>query len=258
MDRTDFSRALANLYATTPGQVLPNALWKTQRELEHLKTSMLRDNDIITHLEARDDTRLLVYWTRDRHCAPNLNGVEFALLHDDYLAYTNTDSFANQRYFRLTCDVQPLPSNLPSGFQFAPVNVHSECDDVVAFINACYESIRVDADTVTQWTHTSVYAPDLWFWIIDNSISEPAALGIAAQDRSIGELSLEWIQVIPTHRGQGLGKALVIELLHRGLAQASFATVAGEVAASTNPERFYRACGFTGDDVWSVLRRITD
>jgi GNAT superfamily N-acetyltransferase len=62
-------------------------------------------------------------------------------------------------------------------------------------------------------------------------------------------------QVLPTHRGRGLATALVLELLTRVQKRSAFTTVSGRVNNDTSPERLYRLCGFTGEDVWRVLRR---
>lgn len=62
-------------------------------------------------------------------------------------------------------------------------------------------------------------------------------------------------QVLPTHRGRGLATALVLELLTRVQKRSAFTTVSGRVNNDTSPEQLYRRCGFTGEDVWWVLRR---
>ncbi len=33
-----------------------------------------------------------------------------------------------------------------------------------------------------------------------------------------------------------------------------FATVSGKVTNKTKPEKLYRRCGFTGDDIWHILK----
>ena len=62
-------------------------------------------------------------------------------------------------------------------------------------------------------------------------------------------------QVLPTHLGRGLATALGLELLTRVQTRSSSTTVSGRVNNNTSPERLYRRCGFTGEDVWWVLRR---
>lgn len=82
-----------------------------------------------------------------------------------------------------------------------------------------------------------------------------AGTGIAEFDAQMGEGILEWIQVSPECRGRGIGTYLVAELLHRIAAKAEFATVSGQVRNPSEPEKLYRKCGFTGNDVWHVLRK---
>ena len=44
-------------------------------------------------------------------------------------------------------------------------------------------------------------------------------------------------------------------LLNRMAGRAAFATVSGQVNNITNPEGLYRRCGFTGSDVWHILKK---
>lgn len=106
-----------------------------------------------------------------------------------------------------------------------------------------------------SWTHHPVYTKRLWLWIVDAQRGRRVALGIAELDPDIPEAALEYIQVLPAHRRRGLGAALVNELLARAHSQVAFTTVSGELANPWNPAALYRHCGFTGDDVWWVLRR---
>lgn len=92
-------------------------------------------------------------------------------------------------------------------------------------------------------------------WLLDRRTEQPVGMGIAELDETIGEGSLEWIQVLPELRGSGLGSALVAALLHRLARLADFTTVAGRLDNVTPSIRLYRRCGFVGNDVWSVLRR---
>lgn len=91
--------------------------------------------------------------------------------------------------------------------------------------------------------------------IKDNQTGNIAATGIAELDREIGEGVLEWIQVSGNYRRCGLGSYIVFELLWRMKDKAGFATVSGQCHNPTNPEELYRKCGFTGSDVWHVLRK---
>jgi GNAT superfamily N-acetyltransferase len=60
---------------------------------------------------------------------------------------------------------------------------------------------------------------------------------------------------LPAYRGKNIGTAIVKELLWRGKQYAKFATASGKVNNVTRPERLYRKCGFTGEDVWHILTK---
>ncbi|MFX0205782.1 MAG: GNAT family N-acetyltransferase [Candidatus Hodarchaeota archaeon] len=92
-------------------------------------------------------------------------------------------------------------------------------------------------------------------WVIDEIKNTPAGMGIAELDMTIPEASLEWIQVLPEYRNQGIGKAIVIELLNRYKDKVKFITVSGKVNNQTNPEELYKKCGFKGRDIWWVLSK---
>lgn len=79
--------------------------------------------------------------------------------------------------------------------------------------------------------------------------------GIALLDAVTGEGSLEWVQVLPRHRRCDVGRAVVLELLNRMKSRADFVTVSGRVD-SPGAESLYRSCGFTGEDVWHIFRRM--
>jgi GNAT superfamily N-acetyltransferase len=130
-----------------------------------------------------------------------------------------------------------------------------ELDAVADLIDRCYPHLQPSPETVAAWTHHPAFDADLWLWVWDRAADRPAGLGIAELDPTVGEGSLEWIQMLPDYRSRGLGRALVAALLAR-LGDAAFVTVGGEVHASGQPERFYRRCGFRGDDVWWVVRAL--
>jgi len=50
------------------------------------------------------------------------------------------------------------------------------------------------------------------------------------------------------------GTYIVSELLFRMKNSAKFATVSGKCNDSSCPEMLYRKCGFTGSDIWHILR----
>ena len=110
-------------------------------------------------------------------------------------------------------------------------------------------------DTVQTWLKHPVFASDLWLWVIDVASDQPVGLGVGELDSDIHEASLTWVQVLPDYQRQGIGRAIVHELLHRIADRAAFTTVSGPVEDRDNPGAFFRHCGFTGEDVWWYLRR---
>lgn len=90
-------------------------------------------------------------------------------------------------------------------------------------------------------------------FIVDKEKKRPIALGIAGFDQDMQEGVLEWIQVLPEYRGQGVGKVVVNTLLERLRLIANFVTVSGQIENLTNPEKLYRSCGFQGKDIWHII-----
>ena len=155
-------------------------------------------------------------------------------------------------YFRLKHSLEGLKSPwLPDGFKVCPIRDEELADH----INLCYGSKCVDAADILQWRRRSVYCEALWIAVIEEKNGKIAASGIAELDSELGEGSLEWIQVAPENRGCGLGKFVVNELLRRLRRCAQFATVSGKCLDASQPEKLYRSCGFTGDDIWHILYR---
>lgn len=257
----NFRNALTSAYCEHPCQVLPNALWKTlaEADIAGYQTAVVRADDAVTHLALWDDQRLLVYWNRDRnstdHLLHRLEGVCFALIHQDFLPIVPAAKFTHrQSYFRLIHRAgSKAKPPLPQGFRIVPVDMARDIPVVTELICKCYEQLHPSEDAVRGWTEHSVFDQELWVWIIETQTDTPVALGIAELDRDIAEGSLEWIQVLPAYRGHGLGKALVNELLFRLHNRVAFITVAGDIDNQSNPAALYRSCGFTGSDLWWAL-----
>ena len=125
-------------------------------------------------------------------------------------------------------------------------------------INRSYTDLSVTIPQLEGYTRTEVYCPALWVMAVDRSTSTVVGCGIADLDREVGEGILEWIQVLPEYRRQGIGQAIVTKLLRRMAGIADFATVSGKVNNITQPEKLYLRCGFTGDDIWHILTKIED
>lgn len=174
------------------------------------------------------------------------------ILHnDDYIQSDNRD-YTDELYFRLRHNLKGLSEpGLPQGYTLCKPSLQ----DFAAHINRCYDRIGISEAELQDYTIRPVYDSSLWLAVQDQKTGDIVATGIAELDPEIGEGVLEWIQVSPGHRSCGLGKYIVSELLWRMQNTAAFATVSGQCNNSDNPQRLYRSCGFTGSDLWHILRK---
>lgn len=164
----------------------------------------------------------------------------------EYLQYDD------EPYFRLIHTLQGLSApSLPEGYSLCS----AAAGDFAEHINSCYDSIGISEAELRDCAKRRVYSADLWLAVVDNQTGKIAATGIAELDREIGEGVLEWIQVSKGSRGCGLGSYIVSELLWRMKDTAQFVTVSGQCSNPANTERLYQRCGFSGSDVWHVLRK---
>lgn len=264
---SNFQDALRAAYCERPCEVLPNALWKTQRMLGQggfsTGFSIDRERGTVESVQACDRERLLVLWRRNGRPpeleAQRIEHLQLALLHERYASgFPVHFSPQATRSFRLIHRGRAGEVRLPQGYLFRQVEAAGEVEAVAELINRCYEGNPATVEAVHRWVGHPVYAPDLWVWVMDLESGAPAGLGIAELDTSLPEASLEWIQVHPGHRRKGIGVALVGELLRRIQGRACWTTAAGRLDSPMNPEGLYRRCGFEGNDVWWVLRRNAD
>ncbi len=252
----DSAQALLFWYRKNPCRFLPNAYWKTAAVFEDLcvATSVSKSNDI-DQLAAWHEKRLMAFWCA-ADCAPQLAGsrlenLNFALVHDNAAAFFDHLNLQRRAaYFRLVHKNAMPVYNCPPDFEYQRVDPVKDVEDVTRFIRDCYKDMHVTPEIVRGWQAHPVYDPALWLWVIEKKSRRRAALGIAEFDPVVPEASLEWIQVLPSFRRKGLGKAVVNELVRRVSDQAAFTTVAGLVDNQTRPDLLYRSCGFSGDDVW--------
>ncbi len=256
-----FEAFLEDLYRKEPCTVLPNAMWKTKDKIHSLQCSDIYVDGEILELKGWDADWLYIFWNKTRKAGQSFQNLirqsSFMIIHNDYCEQLDTNEFSLVKpYFRIKHDNKNIsPYILSNEFYIREAYVEKEYSDISNFIGECYKDLHPSAETVKGWTTHKVFDSNLWIWIMDKCKDIPVALGIAEFDSSISEGSLEWIQVLPEYHGRGLGKALVVELLSRLKGRADFTTVSGEVDNETNPERLYRSCGFTGNDVWWLLRK---
>lgn len=175
------------------------------------------------------------------------------ILHHDDFNQSLLAEFTDEPYFRLMHDLQNInPVVIPDGFALCAATLA----DFVAHINLCYGEACVTEDELRSYTARTVYCPELWIAIRAIKTGKIAATGIAELDREIGEGILGWAQVSEEYRGCGLGCCIINELLCRMKDMAKFVTVSGQCNNPWKPEKLYRKCGFVGNDIWHVLKRI--
>lgn len=175
------------------------------------------------------------------------------ILHQDEYDKAMNQQYTDEPYFRLIHKLKGLTESVPpQGYSLCKATL----SEYAAHINSCYDGIGITQEELGQYTLRPVYDAALWLAVRDDCTGAIVATGVAELDCEIGEGILEWIQVSHGHRGKGLGRYIVSELLLRMKGKAGFATVSGQCNNPTNPERLYRKCGFTGNDVWHILRKV--
>ncbi len=255
--------ALEQAYRGDPCGVLANPVWKTAEILDGCESRVQLDAaGRVSRVEAWEGDHLHLYWDAGGVWQPAMAEAvwrqpAFAVVNSRYAGQLSlTPDYIIQRFFRLQSTQLQSEFALPPGFTFSTANLPAEAGLVAQVIGRSYVHMRPDLDDVIRWMQQPVFDASLWVWIIDERTHQAAGLGIAEFDRKRGEASLEWIQVLPEYRGQGLGKGLVTRLLRQLAGQAWLVTVSGEADNPSDPEYLYRRCGFVGKDVWWVLRRL--
>lgn len=194
-------------------------------------------------------TASIPYWKQKNIMIPE----HLKIVHDRDYGQDLYADYVDEPYFRLRHDMKQIrPAAMPG------VEVIAGSPDTGAFvelINASYDDLSVTLEQMESYRRTPVYCPDLWLLLKERKTGRVIAGGIADYDQEAGELILEWIKVHPEYRGHGYGQLVVNSLLLSMQGVARFATVSGKVKNPTDPEKLYRRCGFTGQDIWHILTR---
>ena len=258
-ENVKFSNALKQIYKNNPTEILPNAFYKTKNILNQFTTEMKIIKDTVGKMKIHNRNKVMLYWHNNLKLVPKMKhkimDSGFVLLNEKYLDDEIINSFKKkEKYFKLVnYPVITYSYKLDSRYKIINVDVNKELNKVSEFINNCYDKINVSGKQVKKWTESRVFNNNLWLWVKDKNAKSEAGLIIADFDESISEVSLEWVQIDPDYRRNGLGEMIVKELLYRVKGFADFVTVSGQIDNKTKPEKLYRKCGFSGDDIWYVL-----
>lgn len=161
------------------------------------------------------------------------------------------------KFFRIKHTLEQINNqDLPKDciYRTFDLNNEKDFDKALEIIQISYPNTDLTRDKLKGYIKNDVYKKELWIFIdkINNGAYIPIAFGIAEFDSLVKEGILEWIQVLPEHRGKGFGKFLVAELLRRIKVIAKFATVSGDCNNISNPIGLYRKSGFVGDSNWYI------
>ena len=171
---------------------------------------------------------------------------------EEDLQSDEAQGYSNERFFKLIHRLKNIEKPMLDNKYCV---VFCKASEYAKHIAACYDDVGISSDELMDYQTHAVYDRDLWIAVTECGRNEIIASGIAELDTDIKEGVLEWIQVLPEYRGKGLGKFVVRELLWRMKDKAEFVTVSGKVDNPTNPKELYLACGFSGEEIWHVMRK---
>lgn len=194
-------------------------------------------------------TASIPYWKYTRIAVPPY----MLIVHQREMTDDLLLEYRDEPYFRLYHDLKNIRQMTVQDVEI--VSGDAADAEFVQLINESYTDLSVTAEQIAGYRHTPVYCPGLWILLKEKGTQTVVAGGIADYDKEIGELILEWIQVLPPYRGRGCGQFTVNTLLSKMQNTARFATVSGKMNALSAPERLYRKCGFAGTDVWHILTK---
>jgi GNAT superfamily N-acetyltransferase len=211
----------------------------------------------LDYLKNPCDYSALPYWKETTFTKPN----NIKVYHEsewNKLSENSKEEFIKvDKFFRIKHTLEQINAqDLPKNCRYRSFDPNREEDfnKALEIIQISYPNTDLTKDTLKEYTKNNVYNNELWIFIdkINNGMYMPVAFGIADFDPLVKEGILEWIQVLPEHRGKGFGKFLVAELLRRMKEKAKFATVSGDCNNISNPIGLYRKVGFIGDSIWYI------
>ncbi|MCY3412214.1 MAG: GNAT family N-acetyltransferase [Candidatus Heimdallarchaeota archaeon] len=230
---------LKNKYWEDPSGILPHAWWKTAVDGEIIKLEYLQDKFQLLIPSKYYISHGLISWineiSNETILTPELNKGIFG--HNQY-----------QSYFKMTIrNYENVENNKYDSIEFINVDVDYEVDKIAEILNTCYPGSNHTVESIQPWMKSPAFTNDGWKWLLYKD--EIAGLGIA--DLYQGELSLEWIQILPQYQGKGLGTELVTNFLQYFKNQCDFATVSGRLD-NQSAYQLYRKSGFIDSKIWLV------
>ncbi len=187
----------------------------------------------------------LPFWKTEQYEIPD----NISILRDNELNQADYIGVDN-KYFKLIHYLQNLcSSELSDKYILTDASV----EELANHINECYVEEGVSFNELEEYTKRITYDEELWISIREKSTGKIIASGIGEFDARIGEGILDWIQVSPNYKRNGLGRVIVCELLKRLSAKADFATVSGRIDNPDNPFALYSSCGFVHPVLWHIL-----
>lgn len=196
-------------------------------------------------------TLSIPYWKQKNIKVPD----NIKIVHNDEYNATDFVGYVDEPYFRLYHNLQVVQRAHRDDIDIV-VGAPDMLDVFVDIINASYSDLSVTKEQIESYRKTLVFCSDLWLLLKEKTTGNFIGSGIADYDEETKEMIIEWVQVLPLYRGRGYGQIIVNSLLAKMQDKADFATVSGKVNNSTKPERLYRKCGFTGNDIWHILCKI--
>lgn len=201
------------------------------------------------YLESPCSKLSIPYWKSKIISVPE----NMKIVHDNDFSEELFKCYDDEKYFRLIHYLNNINAEILDGF-YVKTAALTDIPLIAETINKCYTDLTINNNQLYSYTETEVYNKNLWILVYEIETDIIVGCGIADFDAETKEGILEWIQVLPEYRGKGIGQLIVNQLLLR-MKNADFVTVSGKMDNATNPEKLYRRCGFTGNDIWHVLKK---